>query len=140
VEPEADPAAAREQILKALARRRGEEVRAGVSLVVPQRDEVALDLDGRPVPQQASRGEARLLALALRAVELELTRAAIGEPPLLLLDDVLSELDGVRVGRVLDFIRGGDQVVLTALETAGLGEWRAGATVYEVADGRVERR
>lgn len=139
-EPDADPAAAREQILKALARRRGEEVRAGASLVVPQRDEVALDLDGRPVPQQASRGEARLLALALRAVELELTRAAIGEAPLLLLDDVLSELDGVRVGRVLDFIQGGDQVVLTALETASLGEWRAGAMVYEIEDGRVERR
>lgn len=135
--PEPDAGAREEQILKALARRRGEEMRAGMSLVVPQRDEVALDLDGRPVPQQASRGEARLLALALRGVELEATRAASGEPPLLLLDDVLSELDGIRVGRVLDFIRGGDQVVLTALETAALGELGAGATVYRVEDGRL---
>ncbi|MGH7394190.1 MAG: DNA replication/repair protein RecF [Candidatus Methylomirabilales bacterium] len=136
-ELETDLTAAQEQILKALAERRSEEVRAGVSLIVPQRDEVVLDLDRRPVPHQASRGEARLLALALRAVELELTRAATGEPPLLLLDDVLSELDGIRVGRVLDFIRGGDQVVLTALETAALGELGAGATVYRVEDGRV---
>ncbi len=137
-DPEADPGALQEQILKALARRRAEEVRAGVSLVVPQRDEVVLDLDRRPVPHQASRGEARLLALALRGVELELTRAATDEPPLLLLDDVLSELDGTRVGRVLDFIRGTDQVVLTALETAALGELGAGAMVYRVEDGRVE--
>lgn len=136
-DPEADPGALEEQILKALARRRGEEVRAGVSLVVPQRDEVVLDLDQRPVPHQASRGEARLLALALRGVELELTRAATGEPPLLLLDDVLSELDGSRVGRVLDFIRGTDQVVFTALETAALGELGVGATVYRVEDGSV---
>jgi DNA replication and repair protein RecF len=136
-ELETDPTAAQEQILKALAERRSEEVRAGVSLVVPQRDEVVLDLDRRPVPHQASRGEVRLLALALRGVELELTRAATGEPPLLLLDDVLSELDGIRVGRVLDFIRGGDQVVLTALETAALGELGVGATVYRVEDGRV---
>ncbi|MGH7380573.1 MAG: hypothetical protein ACREJ7_10095, partial [Candidatus Methylomirabilales bacterium] len=136
-DPEADPGALEEQILKALARRRGEEVRAGVSLVVPQRDEVVLDLDQRPVPHQASRGEARLLALALRGVELELTRAATGEPPLLLLDDVLSELDGSRVGRALDFIRGTDQVVFTALETAALGELGVGATVYRVEDGSV---
>ena len=134
-EPEPDPGAREEQILKALARRRSQEIRAAMSLVVPQRDEVVLDLDGRPVPQQASRGEARLLALALRGVELELTRGAAGEPPLLLLDDVLSELDGIRVGRVLDFIQGGDQVVLTALETAALGELGAGATVYRVEDG-----
>ncbi len=134
---EPDPGAREEQILKALARRRSQEIRAGMSLVVPQRDEVMLDLEGRPVPQQASRGEARLLALALRGVELELTRGATGEPPLLLLDDVLSELDGIRVGRVLDFIRAGDQVVLTALETAALGELGTGATVYRVEDGSV---
>jgi DNA replication and repair protein RecF len=78
------------------------------------------------------------MALALRGLELELTRAATGEPPLLLLDDVLSELDGVRVGRVLDLIRGGDQVVFTALETAALGELGTGATVYRVEDGRIE--
>jgi DNA replication and repair protein RecF len=136
-EPEPDPGALEEQILKALARRRPEEVRAGVSLVVPQRDEVVLSLDGRPVPHQASRGEARLLALALRGVELDLTRTATGEPPILLLDDVLSELDGVRLDRVLAFVRSTDQVVLTALEGAALGALGEDAAVYRVEDGHI---
>lgn len=61
----------------------------------------------------ASRGEQRTAALALRLAEVELSRSSTGDPPVLLLDDVLSELDASRRDRVLAVAYAVDQVVIT---------------------------
>jgi len=90
-----------------------EELRRGQTLVGPHRDDVLIELDGRPARTTASQGEAWSVALALRIGSAELLAQA-GDRPVLLLDDVFSELDDVRRGRVAALCAGFDQVVVTA--------------------------
>ncbi len=71
----------------------------------PQRDELELSIDGRSVRRHASQGQLRVLTLALKLAELECVRSARGAHPVLLLDDVSSELDPERTGAVYRFVR-----------------------------------
>ena len=103
---------------EALAERRREDVAAGVTRVGPHRDDVAFLLGGRELATTASRGQQRGAALALRLAEVELFRARTGEPPVLLLDDVLSELDEKRRERVIEVAYGVDQVLVTTPDPA----------------------
>lgn len=68
----------------------------GFTSVGPHREDLTVLFDGRPASETASRGEARTLVLALKIIELQLLEAKRGITPLLLLDDVFSELDGAR--------------------------------------------
>jgi DNA replication and repair protein RecF len=70
----------------------------------PHRDDVELALNGRSARHHASQGQQRILTLALKVAELECVRAASGTQPILLLDDVSSELDPTRTGAVYDFV------------------------------------
>ena len=85
----------------ALVDARDEDVRRGVTTVGPHRDDVVLRIDGMPARSHASQGETRTLALALRLGIHDLVTAAAGEPPILVLDDVLSELDPARCAALL---------------------------------------
>jgi DNA replication and repair protein RecF len=82
---------------EALARRLSEtadrEIWNGTTLVGPHRDDVVFELDGRPLASFASRGQQRTAILAFKLAEMDLLTALDGHPPLLLLDDVFSELD-----------------------------------------------
>ena len=78
---------------RALYERRPEEVRRGVTVVGPHRDDVAFVGDGRDLGVYGSRGQQRLAVVALKLAETELMTESAGEAPVLLLDDVLSELD-----------------------------------------------
>ncbi len=71
----------------------------------PQRDEVVLSVGGRSARKHASQGQQRILSLALKLAELECVRAARGLHPILLLDDVSSELDPSRAGAVYRYLR-----------------------------------
>ncbi|HUV57803.1 MAG TPA: DNA replication and repair protein RecF [Acidimicrobiales bacterium] len=86
----------------------------GHTTVGPQRDDVAILLDGRDARRQASQGEQRSLALALRLAGHELVRSRRGLDPLLLLDDVFSELDPLRSDRLLKLLPSGQTLVTTA--------------------------
>ena len=98
----------------ALAAGRDEDVRRGVSQRGPHRDEVALRLDGLASRTEASQGEQRTLALALRLSAHRLVSRRLGEPPLLLLDDVLSELDPDRSRALLANLPPGQTVITSA--------------------------
>jgi DNA replication and repair protein RecF len=91
------PAMAGESPRDALARRLGEtaekEIWNGATLVGPHRDDITFDLGGRDLAAFASRGQQRTAILAWKLAELDLLTAQDGRPPLLLLDDVFSELD-----------------------------------------------
>jgi DNA replication and repair protein RecF len=118
-------------ILAALARVRREEVRRGQTLVGPHRDDLAIELDGIDARVFGSRGQQRLLALALRLAEVLPVRDAAGTSPILLLDDALSELDATVREHVLREIQTAEQVFLTApepLDVEGAARWdvRAG--------------
>ena len=86
----------------------------GYSTIGPHRDDIAILLDERDTRRQASQGEQRSLALALRLGGHELVRQERGLTPLLLLDDVFSELDPVRSDRLLHLIPAGQTLVTTA--------------------------
>jgi len=118
----------------ALAEARDHDLRRGVTTVGPHRDDVVLSLDELPARTHASQGEQRSLALALRlAVHRAITEVS-GESPILLLDDVLSELDDERTEALLAHLPPGQ----TLLTTAGpLPRQTEPELVLRVADGAV---
>jgi DNA replication and repair protein RecF len=120
---------------EALEGRRAEELRRGLTLVGPHRDDLLIELDGRDMRSFGSRGQQRLLALSLRLAEAGPVEAAVGSPPVLLLDDALSELDPQAQERVLRRAAGSGQVFLTTAE-ASLPDAGA-ATWWDVQGGRV---
>jgi len=120
-------------LLAALERRRAEETRRGLTLVGPHRDDLAIELDGTDTRAFGSRGEQRLLALALRLAEVLPVTEAAGTAPVLLLDDALSELDGVVGGNVLREIQSVEQVFLTSPEPLAVN----GAARWIVESGEV---
>jgi DNA replication and repair protein RecF len=113
-------------LLAAMERLRADELRRGVTLVGPHRDDLAIELDGVDARAFGSRGQQRLLALALRIAEILPVTEAAGTAPVLLLDDALSELDpGVR-DNVMREIRTAEQVFLTSpepLDVPGAARW-----------------
>ena len=96
-----------------LLARRGDDIAAGMTRSGPHRDDVRFAIGDAEAGAFASRGEQRTLALALRLAEVALSHERTGDPPLLLLDDILSELDSARRERVLAAAYGVDQVVIT---------------------------
>ncbi|GAB4205566.1 MAG: DNA replication/repair protein RecF [Roseiflexaceae bacterium] len=98
-----------------LRRQRDEEIGRGQTLVGPHRDDLLLTSAGISVGTYGSRGQQRAATLALKLGEAELMRARSGETPVLLLDDLLSELDAERRLHLLRVImRPGQQTLLTA--------------------------
>jgi DNA replication and repair protein RecF len=87
-----------------LQRRRDQDQRRRSGSYGPHRDDLDVRLDGRSVRRHASQGQQRILTLALKAAELECVRAARRAEPILLLDDVSSELDPSRTGAVYEFL------------------------------------
>lgn len=100
-------------LVAALATARDDDVRRGVSTVGPHRDEVAIGLNGMPARTHASQGEQRTLALAMRLAAHRLVAERTGTTPVLVLDDVLSELDPGRAAALLANLPTG-QVVITS--------------------------
>jgi DNA replication and repair protein RecF len=98
----------------ALAQARGDDLRRGVTTVGPHRDDVLLDVGPLPARTHASQGEQRSLALALRLAGHRLVTSRIGSPPILLLDDVFSELDAERAAALLDHLPIGQALLTTA--------------------------
>jgi DNA replication and repair protein RecF len=135
-----EPTAASAQSLfaAAVAAQRRREVAAGVSLVGPHRDDFALHLNGVGLGAFGSRAQVRTAALALRLGQARLFLSDDGDPPVLLLDDVVSELDERRRHSVLKGVSGFDQVWFTAATGAGLpDDFRADCCTFSVRSGQV---
>ena len=98
----------------ALAEARADDLRRGVSTVGPHRDDVDLVLNGMPARTHASQGEQRTLALAMRLGVHHLVAERTGSTPVLVLDDVLSELDTNRASALLEMLPAGQIVITTA--------------------------
>jgi DNA replication and repair protein RecF len=110
----ADVAVLQDALAGALAEARRDDVRRGVSTVGPHRDEVALAIGDGPARTQGSQGEQRSLALALRLATHHVVTAATGSAPVLLLDDVFSELDPDRSAALLARLPEGQTLLTTA--------------------------
>jgi DNA replication and repair protein RecF len=103
------------------------------TLVGPHREDLAVAMGERPLPTFASRGEQRSAVLALKLAEAEWIHKHVGEPPIFLLDDVLSELDTAHREALCRALPEGSQALLTAAVLTSIPEaLRARATVVQV--------
>jgi len=136
--PQADSAAVQAQFLAEIRAKAAAEQALGTSLVGPHRDEVELGIDGLAARTYGSQGQQRTLVLALKLAELELIEQVKGDPPLLLLDDVLAELDLHRQNQLLGAIQ---ERVQTLVTTTHLGSfdtaWLKGAQILHVHQGQI---
>jgi DNA replication and repair protein RecF len=129
-----------EGVRDALARRLAEtadkEVWNGTTLIGPHRDDLVFEMGGRPLAAFASRGQQRTAILAFKLAEVDLLTALDGRPPLLLLDDVFSELDPVRRSHLVRRIAALPQafVTTTTLEDLDAG-LRSVGTAWAVSTG-----
>ena len=108
----------RDLFLDRLEECRDDELRRGVTLVGPQRDDIAFTIGGRDARTFGSQGQQRSVVLAWKMAEVEIAREVLGEQPLLLLDDVMSELDEHRRAAMTRFVQGGIQTVVTTTNLA----------------------
>ena len=99
-----------------LEENRGREIAAGMSLFGPHRDDFRFLVSGRDLRTYGSRGQQRTAALALRLSQVEVMTDELGTAPLLLLDDVMSELDADRRGAVLDVLESVQQAIVTTTD------------------------
>ena len=136
-----DPPAA--EALQEPFRRRLDDVRQkelwnGVSLVGPQRDDLRVELGGRDVAEHASRGQQRTIILALKLAETELLGEGDAPRPVVLLDDVFSELDAERSERSLALLLERGQVLVTMADLGAIpAQRRRAVPVWQVGDGRL---
>jgi DNA replication and repair protein RecF len=121
-----------------LAERLAGDLERGFTGHGPHRDELAFRRARRDLRAYGSRGQQRLALLALLLAEREVLAAARGTPPLLLLDDVMSELDGPRRRRLAEVLAGRGQAVITATEPGHVpGADAPGVVRLAVVDGAV---
>ena len=92
------------------------EIGQGVTVVGPHRDDVQFEIDGRDTGLFGSRGQQRTVVAAIKLAEVNLLVARTGEDPILLLDDILSELDEMRRRRVLKTALASQQTILTTTD------------------------
>lgn len=115
------------------------EVRRGVTLVGPHRDELQVTVDGSSVRQYGSQGQQRTAALSLKLGQARVSQEWSEEPPLLLLDDCLSELDATRARAVLDLTQALDGLIVTSAKLDPALQDRPEAAFYHVAAGLAQR-
>jgi DNA replication and repair protein RecF len=112
------------------------EIASGNVLTGVHKDELEIEINGVPARSFASQGQTRTAALSLKMSEREISMLDTGETPVLLLDDVLSELDGKRQEFVLNRI-GGGQTLITCCDDGGIAS-RTGGRVIRVSGGRTK--
>lgn len=132
------PAAVAEHYAAKLRSRRGRELAAGNTLYGPHRDDLRIVANHRDLRTYGSRGQQRTAALALKLAELQVSTAATGTAPLLLLDDVMSELDIQRRNTLLTALAGVEQAIVTTTDWEDFSpEFRRQAQLFHVHAGKV---
>ena len=128
-------------LVEAFAANRAGEVARGASLVGPHRDDLRIGVEGRDARTFGSQGQQRTAVIALKLATLDVAREERGVPPLLLLDDILSDLDAARRAMLVDVVLDrAAQAVLTCTEASAAGERiLERARTFEVRAGSVER-
>lgn len=136
---EEDASSSAEHYEALLAKSSAEEGRLRRTMVGPHRDDMRLTLGGQALRRFGSQGQQRTAALALKLAEAELIKRETGAPPLLLLDDCLSELDEGRAAQVLGLTETYGQLIVTSAAREAALERASAARWLHLRDGEVER-
>lgn len=135
-----DPEAVQQAFLEKIQQRRIAEQHQGTTLVGPHRDEIEFTINQTPARVYGSQGQQRTLVLALKLAELKLIEEVVGEPPLLLLDDVLAELDLNRQNQLLDAIQDRFQTLITTTHLGSFdAQWLDSSQILCVEAGQIKR-
>jgi DNA replication and repair protein RecF len=128
-----------EDMAAAVHNSQAEDLRRGTTSIGPHRDDLRVLLDGQDARGYASQGQQRTAVVSLKLAEAELVARRTGERPVLLLDDVLSELDLERRGALLRHVGGGGQVVITSVDVGPFPpDLIAKASIWNVEAGQVK--
>ena len=112
----------------------------GTTLVGPHRDDITFTINNTPARQYGSQGQQRTLVLALKLAELQLIEEVVGEPPLLLLDDVLAELDLNRQNQLLETIQERFQTLITTTHLGAFdSQWLQQTQILTVVAGQINQ-
>jgi DNA replication and repair protein RecF len=132
------PEKVQQNFLAKIQQRAVAELHQGTTLVGPHRDEVQLTINQTPARLYGSQGQQRTLVLALKLAELQLIEEVVGEPPLLLLDDVLAELDPSRQNQLLDAIQDRFQTFITTTHLSSFdSQWLNSSQTLIVEKGKI---
>ncbi|MGE5541762.1 MAG: DNA replication/repair protein RecF [Bacillota bacterium] len=134
---EDDTAAISARILGCLRESRAEDLRRGATTVGPHRDDISFTVDGADALVFGSQGQQRTIILAVKAAEVRYLQAKNGEAPVLLLDDVFSELDDSRQASVAREMAAGLQCFITCTEMDTVEGMVREASIYRVEAGEV---
>lgn len=133
-----NPEAVQQAFFEKIQQRSVAELHHGTTLVGPHRDEIEFSINQTPARQYGSQGQQRTLVLALKLAELKLIEEVVGEPPLLLLDDVLAELDPNRQNQLLDAIQERFQTLITTTHLSAFDRsWLNASQILCVQAGQV---
>lgn len=123
-----------------LEERKKEEIQRGQSLVGPHRDDIIFYINNQEGTKFASQGQQRTIVLSLKLAELEIITQKTGEPPILLLDDVLAELDDLRQNYLLKTINKNTQTIITSVDTLLFDEkFLEDVKIYKIKQGKIEK-
>ena len=130
----------REALYRTLTTRTPTDLERGFTSVGPHTDDLDLALAGRAARAYASQGQQRAIILSLKIAEIENLQRSLGRPPLMLLDDVSSELDPARNAFLMDYLRAQRLQVFLTTTDAQLVRPAAGpeARCFSVRQGRFE--
>ncbi|ERT07152.1 DNA replication and repair RecF family protein [Lyngbya aestuarii BL J] len=132
------PQDVQQAFLQKISTRTLAEQQQGTTLVGPHRDDIIFTINQTPARQYGSSGQQRTLVLALKLAELQLIEAVIGEPPLLLLDDVLAELDLSRQNQLLEAIGDRFQTLITTTHLGAFdSQWLQQTQILSVQAGKI---
>ena len=135
---EDNPARVQQAFLEKIEQRRMAEQQLGTTVVGPHRDEVEFAINQTPARSYGSQGQQRTLVLAIKLAELKLIEEVVGEPPLLLLDDVLAELDPNRQNQLLDAIADRFQTLITTTHLSSFDpQWLKESQILSVEAGQI---
>lgn len=119
----------------------GKEIERGTTLIGPHRDDLQFFVNKKDVQIYGSQGQQRTTALSIKLAEIELIFGEVGEYPILLLDDVLSELDDYRQTHLLNTIQGKVQTFVSTTTINGIQhEAMKQATLFHVYNGSIEQK
>jgi DNA replication and repair protein RecF len=130
-----------DQYMLKLSKVRDQELRRGMTIVGPHRDDLLFAINGKDVQTFGSQGQQRTTALSLKLAELELIHEETGEYPLLLLDDVLSELDRSRQTQLIETFQDKVQIFITTTGIEALNmEKLNGAAIFDIHGASIRQR
>ena len=126
------------QFMEALEKNRNKDINYGMSSIGPHRDDLNIEIDGLPASSYASRGQSRTIALVLKLSEGNVLKNESGVAPILLLDDILSELDLMRTEQLLKYITASEQALLTTTDLSGIAPHHLSkSNTYSISSGTV---